>query len=41
MLKFEFLEKSLEIVPAPHFVYDFLGKIFLMLYYINWPNFIF
>ena len=24
----------------PHFVYDFSIKIFLMLYSVNWPNFI-
>ena len=25
---------------SPYFVYDFLRKIFPMLYFINWPNFI-
>ena len=28
MLNFEFLEKSLELVSPPHFVYDFLEKYF-------------
>ena len=27
-------------VFSPNFVYDFLRKMFLMLYYINWPNFL-
>ena len=40
MLKFDFPEKGLGIVFPPHFVYDFSRKIFLMLYSINWPNFI-
>ena len=40
MLNFGFSEKGLEIVSPPHFVYDFSRKIFLMLYSINWPNFI-
>ena len=40
MLNFDFLEKGLGIVYPHHFVYDFLRKIFLMLYSINWPNFI-
>ena len=39
-LKFEFLEKDLRLVSAPHFVYDFLRRMFPMLYSINWPNFI-
>ena len=38
MLNFDFLDKSLEIVSSPHFAYDFLTKMFLMLYAINWPN---
>ena len=29
-----------EIVSSPHFVYDFSRKIFFMLHFINWPNFI-
>ena len=40
MLNFDFLDKGLGIVSPAHFVYDFLTKIFLMLYSINWPNFI-
>ena len=40
MLNFDFLEMSLGLVSPPHFVYDFSRKIFLMLYSINWPNFI-
>ena len=40
MLNFYCLEKDLEIVSAPHFVYYFSRKMFLMLYSINWANFI-
>ena len=40
MLNFNFLEKSLRIVSPPYFVYDFTRKMFLILYYINWANFI-
>ena len=40
MSNFEFLERGLGIVSPLHFVYDFLGKLFLMLYSINWPNII-
>ena len=40
MLNFDFLEKGLGIVYPPHFVYDFLRKMFLMLHSINQPNFI-
>ena len=40
MLNFDFLEKGLERVSPPHFEYDFSRKMFLMLYSINWPNFI-
>ena len=40
MLNFDLLEKDLEIVSPPHFVYDFSRKIFLKLYSINWPNFV-
>ena len=39
-LKFDFLEKSIGTVSPPHFEYDFLRKIFLVLYSINWPNFV-
>ena len=35
MLNFYFLEKDLGIVSLPHFVCDFLRKMFLMLYSIN------
>ena len=40
MLNFDFLDKSLGIISPAHFVYDFLTKMFLMLYSINSPNFI-
>ena len=40
MLNFVFLDKGLGIVSPAHFVYDFSTKMFLMLYSINWPNFI-
>ena len=40
MLNLGFLDKSLGIVSAAHFVYDFSTKMFPMLYSINWPNFI-
>ena len=40
MLNFDFIEKGLGIVFLPHFVYNFLRKMFLMLYSLNWPNFI-
>ena len=33
-------KKSLEIVTLPHFLHEFWRKIFLMLYSINWPNFV-
>ena len=39
MLNFDFLGKGLEIVSHPHFVYDFLRKMFLMLYCIDWLSF--
>ena len=32
MLNFDFLEKGLEIVSPPHFVYDFSRNIFLACY---------
>ena len=35
MLNFDFLEKGLEIVSVPYFVYDFSRKMFLVLYSIN------
>ena len=40
MLNFDFLDKGLGIVSPAHFVYDFLTKMFFMLYSTNWPNFI-
>ena len=40
MLNFDFLEKDLGIVSPPHFVYHFPRKMFIILYSINWPNFI-
>ena len=40
MLNFDFLDKGLGILSPVHFVYDFLTKVFLMLYFINLPNFI-
>ena len=39
MLNFNFLKKGLGIVSASHFVYNFSRKMFLKLYFINWPNF--
>ena len=33
-------EKGMELVPLPHFLHYFWIKIFLMLYFITWPNFI-
>ena len=40
MLYFDFVEKGLWIVPPLNFVYDFSRKMFFMLHYINWPNFV-
>ena len=40
MLNFDILDEGLRIVSPAHFVYDFSTKMFLMLYSINWPNFI-
>ena len=40
MLNICFSEKGLGLVSPPHFVYDFSGKMFLMLHSINLPNFI-
>ena len=40
MNNFDFLEKGLGIVPTSHFVYNFSGKMFLMLYSVNSPNII-
>ena len=33
MLNFDYLEKGLEIVSPPQFVYDFSRKMFLILYF--------
>ena len=38
MFNFDFVDTSLAIVSPAHFVYDFLTKIFLVLYSISWPN---
>ena len=40
MLDFYSLEKGLGIVSPAYFVYDFSTKMFLILFSINWPNFI-
>ena len=40
MVSFNFLKKSLGLVSPPYFVHDFSRKIFLMLYFISWSNFI-
>ena len=40
MLNFDFIEKVPRIIYQQHFVYDSSRKMFLMLYSINWPNFI-
>ena len=40
VLNFSFLEKGLEVVSRPYFVYEFSTKMFLMFYSRNWPNFI-
>ena len=40
MLNFDIFEKGLGIVSPAHFVYDFSIEMFLMLYSIDWPNFI-
>ena len=39
MLYFDVLDKSVNSSPA-NFVYDFSTKVFLILYSINWSNFI-
>ena len=31
-------QRGLELVSLPHFLHDFWRKIFLLLYFINWPN---
>ena len=40
MVNFDFLDKGLGIVTPAHFVNEFSTEIFLVLYYINRPNFI-
>ena len=40
VLNFDFLQKGLGLTSPPYFVYDFSGKIFLMLCSVRWPNFI-
>ena len=40
MLHVDFLEKSLGIASLSYFVYNFSRKMFLILYSINWANFI-
>ena len=40
MFNYNGSEKGLGIVSLPHFVYDLSRKMFLMSYFINWPNFI-
>ena len=40
MLNFGFLDKGLGIISTAHFVYEFSTKMILMLYSINWSNFI-
>ena len=40
MFNFDFFEKGLEIVSPSHFVYGFSRKMLLILYSINWRNFI-
>ena len=40
MLNFDVLENRVVIVSLPYFAYNFSRKMFLMLYFINWPNFI-
>ena len=40
MLNFDFLEKGLGIVSPPHLVCGFSRKVVILLYFINWLNFI-
>ena len=39
-VNFDFSEKGLGIASPPHFMSDFSRKLFLVLYSIDWPNFI-
>ena len=41
MLYFNVLEKGLGIISPPQFVYHFTRNMFLLLYSINLPNFVF
>ena len=40
ILNFNFAEKGLRLVTPPYFAYDFSRKMFLMLYSIHSPNFV-
>ena len=40
MLNFNFSENGQGLVSPSHFVHEFWRKMFLMLHFINWPNFI-
>ena len=40
MFNFDFLGRHAGIVSPPHFKNDFSRKMVLMLYSINWPNFV-
>ena len=40
MLNFDFSDKGLGIVSPTHFMSDFSAKMYLMLFSINWQNFI-
>ena len=40
MLMFYFFKKALGLVSPPHIMHGFLRKIFVMLYFIDWQNFI-
>ena len=40
ILNFDFNKKGLGLAYPTCFLYDFLRKIFLILYFIKWPNFI-
>ena len=40
LLNFDFIDTDVGKVSSPHFVHNFWRKMFVMLYSINWPNFI-
>ena len=40
MFDFDVLEKDMETISTPYFVYDFSRKMFLMSYFIKWTSFI-